>query len=81
MSNWRMFFKSLRHHPGIPLGLAWPFMVLCAIINRTDAAELRISRIAIIVSVTGLLPWIPILWTAWTGRHEYASQQTKESQP
>lgn len=69
MKNLRLFGKSLNNHPGLLIGTVWPFMVAMAMIMRPDTPEL--STVLKATLIIGPLPWIVILYTAWTGRKYY----------
>ena len=72
--NWRLFCRSLGNHPGIGIGLLWPVMVLMAVLMRSDADSIPVARLLQVVAAVGALPWIPILWTAWTSRKQGEKQ-------
>lgn len=71
VSNWKLFKRSLADHPGLLYGFFWPVLVLVAILSRHDGSTIPISRVLLVTLMIGALPWIPILITAWNGRHQY----------
>lgn len=68
-NNWQLYKKSIANHPGLLIGAAWPFLVAAAICRREEMPPLH--AILIVTACVGALPWIPILITAWTLRHQY----------
>jgi hypothetical protein len=73
MSNWKLFKRSLSKHPGIDVSVIWAFMVALALAKRPDFV--MSVRVAIVWALLSLLPWIPVCWTAWTGRHWHRSEE------
>lgn len=68
-----LFWRSLCSHPGLFYGSIWPLLLLCAVANRKDFAGFAaLSGAAWLgLGLLALLPWVVILWTAWTGRHQF----------
>lgn len=70
MSSWKMFRLSLADHPGLAVAWMWAAMLAVGMLVRGEAPPM-IFWVTVYPAVAAL-PWIPILWTAWTGRKEYA---------
>lgn len=73
MSDWKLFRLSLASHPGLMIGYAWPLLVFFAICRRSEMPP--IGRALLITAGFGMLPWIPILITAWTMRQQYRKEE------
>lgn len=73
MKNIRLFWLSFKDHPGLPWLWMWPLMMLFGIAGRKDFTSFTDLQSGAIIGcgAISLLPLIPILITAWTGRHEY----------
>lgn len=67
--EWRLFKKSLRNHPGLTIGFCWPGLVFVSCFTRKDPLPVAIALA--IAAIIGLLPWFPILFTAWKLRKQY----------
>lgn len=69
----RAFRRSLRDHPGLGSGFLWPLLVLVAVAGRKDFIGFSALSVAAWcgTALIAALPWVPILWTAWSGRHQY----------
>lgn len=75
-STFRIFWRSLRAHPGLGSGFLWPLLVLAAVAGRKDFIGFSAISAAgwCATALIAALPWVPILWTAWSGRHYYAEE-------
>lgn len=73
MTERQAFWRSLCDHPGRTMGALWPLMVIGAIASRKDFAGFSTFSTAgwCALAAVATLPWLPILYTAWTGRHQY----------
>ncbi len=69
----KLFWRCLCDHPGVLWGWLWPLMVAGAVANRKDFVGFSaLSGAAWLgLGLLVVLPWVSILWTAWTGRHQY----------
>lgn len=76
-SNWQTFRRSLSDHPGLTAGWLWPLLVLGGVASRKDFTGFGSLSTAAwcVLAVVAALPWLPILWTAWTARHQYKDDQ------
>lgn len=74
MTNWQLFRRSLANHPGLTIGYGWPLLVAASMLMRHDGPPPLIFWLAI-YPIVCLLPWGPILCTAWTGRHQYTDEE------
>jgi hypothetical protein len=76
MTEWQAFRRSLSDHPGVTAGWLWPLLVLGAVTQRKDFAGFGTFSAAgwCALATVAALPWLPILWTAWTGRHQYKEE-------
>lgn len=74
--NWTLFRRSLADHPGLTLGFIWPALILLALLTRKDADAIPLVRVAVVTVLIGALPWIPIIWTSWTSRHQYEDEES-----
>ena len=70
------FWRSLRNHPGLGSGFLWPVLVLAAVASRKDFVGFSAISAAgwCATALIAALPWIPIIWTAWSGRHQYTDE-------
>lgn len=77
MAEFAKFKRSLSDHPGVMPGLLWPLMLLAAVASRKDFAGFGGFSVAAWcgLGLLAALPWVAILWTAWTGRHQYGENQ------
>ena len=70
------FWRSLCNHPGLMYGCLWPLMLLAAVASRKDFTGFSaLSGAAWCgLGLLAVLPLASILWTAWTGRHQYGDE-------
>lgn len=76
MSERQAFWRSLCDHPGVTAGFLWPVLVLGAVASRKDFTGFGTFSAAgwCALATVAALPWLPILWTAWTGRDQYKEE-------
>ncbi len=75
MSNWGMFKISLANHPGLAIGWSWPGLLAISMLVRGEIPPI-IFWISVYPAVA-IIPWVPILITAWTGRKQYKDEDLK----
>lgn len=75
MSELAKFRRSLANHPGLS------FAGLMTLAGATSGATGRMAEsghmLAGVLFGAGVagLSWVPVLWTAWTLRHQYADDE------
>jgi hypothetical protein len=77
MNNWQLFRRSLASHPGLTLGYVWPLLLAAAMLMRHDGPPPLIFWLAAWPAFSAL-PWLAILYTAWTLRHQYTSKDNHQ---
>ncbi|MGA7203221.1 MAG: hypothetical protein WBX27_01170 [Specibacter sp.] len=75
MSNWQLFRRSLANHPGLTLGYGWPILLAAAMLFRGETPPL-IFWLTVWPAFSAL-PWLAILYTAWTLRKQYDEKETE----
>ena len=69
LCEWKKFMRSLNNHPGV--AVAFAMNGIGAIAGAERAHEPTGIYGAIFGFAITCILWIPVLWTAWTGRNGY----------
>jgi hypothetical protein len=76
MRDMKLFKASLTNHPGLTVAIVWMLGFPIAALQRKNNLPMEEVSIAAWVALTAMamLPWIPVLFTAWTRRHKYEEE-------
>jgi hypothetical protein len=73
----RLFFRSLKDHPGLFWACFFPILIwVAAIRGAAESSDGRMGPVILTAAIIfSILPWISVLTTAWQGRHQYRDEE------
>lgn len=69
MTEWKKFTRALRNHPGVAVAFAMNGLGFVAGATRLHEPSGVIG--GFFGAAVTCIFWMPVLWTAWTGRNGY----------